>query len=310
MMNFFNGGAHADNALDFQEFILVPHGARSFEQAMEWASEVYLSLRQRFKASSLRVVKNVSLQSFGVGDEGGFSIQTPPGMRPRDTLRFALRMLTEVVEKANHSIGKDGDFAIALDPAASEFFVDGCYVLGRRQKEGKAERLQPEELLEFYEELVDAYPIISIEDGMAENDEDGWRLLTKRLGHKCQLVGDDVFVTNPVLLMDGIRKGIANSVLIKVNQIGTLTEALDVVKIAQKEGYRSIVSHRSGETEDTTISDIAVAVNAGQIKTGCLSRADRVAKYNRLLHISQELGDSACFDGHIANPSRRLRRVA
>jgi len=310
MMNFFNGGAHADNALDFQEFILVPHGAKSFEQAMEWASEVYLSMRRRFKASSLRVVDDVSFKSFGVGDEGGFSIQTPPGMGPRDTLRFALRILTEVVEKANHSIARDGDFGIALDPAASEFFVDGYYVLGKRQKEGNTEYLQPKEMLAFYEELVDTYPIISIEDGMAENDEEGWKLLTERLGRKCQLVGDDVFVTNPDLLKAGISNGIANSILIKVNQIGTLTEALDVVKIAQENEYRAIVSHRSGETEDTTISDIAVAVNAGQIKTGCLSRADRVAKYNRLLRIAQELGPSAYFDGRIATRDTGLRQAA
>jgi len=315
MLNFFNGGAHADNALDFQEFILVPHGASNFEQAMEWASEVYLSLltelRDRVSIQPSSTKKDaLRIESFGVGDEGGFSIQTPPKMRSRDALKFALNILTDVVEKANHSIGSDGDFAIALDPAASEFYIDGYYVLGKRQKAGEPERLRPEEMLAFYEELVQDYPIISIEDGMAENDEYGWKILTERLGNECQLVGDDVFVTNPILFQDGIRKGIANSILVKVNQIGTLTESLDVIRMAKMNGYGTIVSHRSGETEDTTISDIAVAVNAGQIKTGCLSRADRVAKYNRLLYIAHELGDSVRFEGHIASRTIRSRRAA
>ena len=292
LMNFINGGAHADNALDFQEYMLVPHGAQTFPEAMQWASEVYRTFLTELRKNRGRAF---SATSFGVGDEGGFSIRTEVNLPPRDLQRFALDLLTEVVEKAGHSMGREGDFAFAMDPAASEFFIDGEYVLGR--KSGQVENWSSEKMLEFYEGLVNDYPVISIEDGMGENDEKGWKMITERIGTRCQLVGDDYFVTNPALLKEGIKQGIANSILVKVNQIGTLTESLDVVEMAQKAGYTAVISHRSGETEDTTISDIAVATNAGQIKTGCISRGDRVAKYNRLLWIANEVGDQARYDG-------------
>jgi enolase len=299
MLNFINGGAHADNALDFQEFMLVPHGARNFEQAMEWASNVYLCLLREVRARG-----GITFTSYGVGDEGGFSITTPPGLPPRETVRFVLDLLKKFVKKAGYSFGRNGDFAIALDPAASEFYDDGYYVMGQRQNgREKIEHWDSDTLVSFYENLVEEYPIISIEDGIAETDENGWKDITNRLSDRCQLVGDDLFVTNPTIFQKGIDKGIANAILIKVNQIGTLTETLNVIKLAQSQQYHAIISHRSGETEDTTISDIAVAVNAGQIKTGCLSRADRAAKYNRLLQISNELGDSVFFDGRIATRS-------
>lgn len=300
MLNFINGGAHADNTLDFQEFMLVPHGAQNFEQAMEWASTVYLCLLR-----GVRPGGGINFASYGVGDEGGFSITTPPGLPPRETVRFVLDLLKKFVKKAGYSFGRDGDFAIALDPAASEFYQDGHYVMGQHQNgREKIERWDSDTLVGFYEGLVEEYPIISIEDGIAETDESGWKDITNRLSDRCQLVGDDLFVTNPTIFQKGIDKGIANAILIKVNQIGTLTETLNVIELAQSQQYHAIISHRSGETEDTTISDIAVAVNAGQIKTGCLSRADRAAKYNRLLLISNELGDSVFFDGRIATRSR------
>jgi len=300
MLNFINGGAHAHNALDFQEVLLLPRGARTFPEALEWASRVYLSFLSRLRDQHGEPSTNFA--SYGVGDEGGFSIRVPQGMGPNGTVEFILSILTEVVTQAGYSVGRDGSFAIALDAAASEFFDDGSYLLGGRQS-GKPERWSSAKLVAFYEELVDNYEIVSIEDGMAEGDEHGWKILTERLGQRIQLVGDDLFATNPEILREGIRSGIANAVLVKVNQIGTLTEAIDVVQIAQQNEYRAIISHRSGETEDTTISDIAVAVNAGQIKTGCLSRADRVAKYNRLLRISRELGDRATFRGDVMVPA-------
>jgi enolase len=307
MMNFINGGVHANNALDFQEFMLVPHGATSIEEAIKWASEVYLCLLGKFRGKR---VDFSDLNSYGVGDEGGFSIRTVAGKKPKDLLRFALDFLMAVVSEAGHSIGRDGDFAIALDPAASEFFFDGFYILGGKDKGSNPERLAPEEMMQFNKELVRDYPIVSIEDGMAETDELGWEMLTKELGERCQLVGDDLFVTNPKVFERGIAKGLANAVLVKVNQIGTLSEALDVVAMAKEHGYNAIVSHRSGETEDTTISDIAVAVNALQIKTGCLSRGDRVSKYNRLLRISQELRGDAGFWGRVATRRPSLRKIA
>lgn len=301
MLNFINGGAHADNGLDFQEFMLVPHGARSFSEAMEWASKVFLFLLAHVRRQET---------SFGVGDEGGFSIATPPHYSPRDSVLFVLDLLRECVEGSGYTFGLDGHFAVALDPAASEFYGgSGKYLLGR--KTGNEESWDSHELVSFYEHLVDTYPVISIEDGMAEHDISGWQELTKRLKNRCQLVGDDLFVTNPSIFKSLIAKGIADAILVKVNQIGTLTEALDVIRIAKSSGYRAIVSHRSGETEDTTISDIAVATNAGQIKSGCLSRTDRVAKYNRLLRISSELPRGGCFEGGMAlNRSRTRRKTA
>lgn len=308
MLNFINGGAHADNSLDFQEFMLVPVGASSFEEALQWSADVYRTL-----VKSQRVPTSSDLggvRSYGVGDEGGFSIALPPDVAdPRRGVEYVLELLGSFVDGAKRSFGRDGDFALALDPAASEFFTNDRYLLGRRGDK-PAEQLTSQELADFYAQLADTYPIISIEDGMAEDDLDGWRLLTKKLGSRCQLVGDDLFVTNPELVEWGIDTGLANAVLVKANQIGTLTETLRVIRIAQNAGYGAIVSHRSGETEDTTISDLAVATNSGQIKSGCLSRSDRTSKYNRLLEIAAELGPSGRFDGSAWRTAIKFSRAA
>ncbi len=274
LMNIVNGGAHADNALDIQEFMIAPVGAASMAEAVRAGSEVFHAL----KAALAKAGHNTN-----VGDEGGFA----PDLKSADeTLGFILR----AIEKAGYRPGED--ICLALDPAASEFFKDGVY-----DYQGEGIKRSIEDQAEYYAELVSNFPIVSIEDGMAENDFDGWKLLTDRIGGKCQLVGDDVFVTNPAHLAQGIERGIANSILIKLNQIGTLTETLETVGLAHKAGYTAVISHRSGETEDATIADLAVATNCGQIKTGSLSRSDRLAKYNQLLRIEEELGPAAVYAG-------------
>jgi len=275
MMNILNGGAHADNSVDFQEFMAMPVGAPSFSEALRWGVEVFHALKAVLKKRGY---------STAVGDEGGFA----PNCKSNDE---AIEVVLEAITAAGYRPGEQ--VAIALDPAASEFYTDGRYVL---EGEG-GKRLTTEEMVDFYARWVDQYPIVSIEDGMAENDWDGWAALTKRIGGQVQLVGDDIFVTNTKILREGIVKGIANAVLIKVNQIGTLTETLDTILMAHRAGYSAVISHRSGETEDTTIADLAVATNAGQIKTGSASRTDRIAKYNQLLRIEEDLGDSAVFWG-------------
>ncbi len=278
LMNVLNGGKHADNNVDLQEFMIVPHGAPSFREALRWASEVFHTLAGVLKQQGL---------STAVGDEGGFA----PNLRSNED---ALKALVEAIRKAGY---REGDqIALALDPAASEFYKDGAYVLAG---EG-GRRLSSREMVEYYAGLCERYPIVSIEDGLAEDDWDGWSLLTKRLGARIQLVGDDLFVTNVERLARGIRDGVANSILIKVNQIGTLSESLAAIQMAHRAGYTTVISHRSGETEDTTIADLAVATNAGQIKTGSLSRTDRVAKYNQLLRIEEELGPDARYPGRSA----------
>jgi enolase len=275
MMNILNGGAHADNDLDLQEFMIMPVGATSFGEALRMGSEVF---------HRLQTVLHEHGYPTAVGDEGGFA-------PPLQATEEALDLIAESVQSVGYELGKD--IVLALDPAASQFFVDGRYrVRGESQVEKTADGL-----VEFYERLVDRYPIVSIEDGMAENDWDGWVLLTRRLGGRIQLVGDDLFVTNPALIAEGIARRVANSVLIKLNQIGTLTETMNAMATAWRAGYTTVVSHRSGETEDTTIADLAVGTGAGQIKTGSLSRTDRTAKYNRLLRIEDELGPSARFRG-------------
>jgi enolase len=275
MMNILNGGAHADNDLDLQEFMIMPVGATSFGEALRMGVEVF---------HRLQAVLHEHGYHTAVGDEGGFA-------PPLQSTEEALDLIAESIQGVGYEFGKD--IVLALDPAASQFFADGCYrVRGESQVEKTAAGL-----VEFYERLVDRYPIVSIEDGMAENDWDGWILLTKRLGGRVQLVGDDLFVTNPALIAEGIARGVANSVLIKLNQIGTLTETLHAMATAWRAGYTTVVSHRSGETEDTTIADLAVGTVAGQIKTGSLSRTDRTAKYNQLLRIEDELGASARFPG-------------
>lgn len=277
LMNVINGGAHADNDLDFQEFMLVPLGFDRFSEALRAGVEIFHTLKSALKKAG---------HSTNVGDEGGFA----PGLRGA---REALDFLTRAVEEAGYRPGEQ--VAFALDVAASEFFEDGRYVL-----KGEGRTLDAAGMAAYLGELVDAYPIVSIEDGMAEGDLEGWELLTRRLGVRVQLVGDDLFVTNPAILADGIRRHIANAILIKVNQIGTLTETLDAMRLASRHGYASIVSHRSGETEDTTIADLAVATGCGQIKTGSLSRTDRTAKYNQLLRIEEELGPAAVYAGRRA----------
>jgi len=277
-MNILNGGAHADNNVDLQEFMVVPVGAQSFAEALRMGVEVFHALRDVLKKEGLNTA---------VGDEGGFA----PNLRSNDQ---ALEFILRAIEKAKYRPGED--CAIALDAAASEFYKDGAYVLEAEATPKKSSR----ELVGFYQALVQKYPIVSIEDGLAEDDWDGWRQLTEALGGAVQLVGDDVFVTNTARLREGIAKGIANSILIKVNQIGTLTETLDAVAMARDAGYTSVISHRSGETEDSTIADIAVGVNAGQIKTGSGSRSDRMAKYNQLLRIEEELAGRAHYPGRAA----------
>jgi enolase len=274
MMNVINGGAHADNSLDLQEFMLVPLGLPTFRDALRCGSEVFQSLKTLLKKKGLATA---------VGDEGGFAPRLP-------NHEAALKLIIEAIESAGYKPGEE--VALALDCASSEFYADGVYTLAC---EGKS--LKSAELVELLAAWTEKYPIISIEDGMAENDWDGWKLLTQKLGKKVQLVGDDVFVTNTRIIEKGIREGIANSVLIKVNQIGTLTETLAAIEMAKRAGYTAVVSHRSGETEDTTIADIAVATNALQIKAGSLSRSDRLAKYNQLLRIEEDLGDAAAYPG-------------
>ncbi len=275
MMNILNGGKHADNNVDLQEFMIVPLGAPSFREALRMGAEVFHHLKTILKQKGY---------STAVGDEGGFA----PDLRSNEE---ALVVILEAIEKAGYTPGEE--IAIALDPAASEFFHQGRYIL---QAEQIKERTSLE-MVAFYEDLVGKFPIVSLEDGLAEDDWEGWRELTARLGGRVQIVGDDLFVTNIGRLAKGIKEGVANSILIKLNQIGTLTETFSAIEMAQKAGYTTVISHRSGETEDTTIADIAVAVNAGQIKTGSVSRTDRVAKYNQLLRIEEELGDQGIFPG-------------
>ena len=275
LMNVINGGSHADNNVDLQEFMIVPLGAPSFREALRWATEVFHTLAGVLKKRGLAT---------GVGDEGGFAPNLENNEAP-------LKLLVEAIEAAGFKPGEQ--IAIALDPAASEFFKGGAYVL---EGEG-GRRLAPAEMVEYYAGLVDRYPIVSIEDGLAEDDWEGWSLITKRLGQRIQLVGDDLFVTNIERLARGIREGVANSILIKLNQIGTVSETLSAIEMAHRAGYTAVISHRSGETEDVTIADLAVGTNAGQIKTGSLCRTDRVAKYNQLLRIEEELGATAVYPG-------------
>ena len=274
MMNVLNGGAHADNSVDVQEFMLYPLGAPSFSEALRWGAEVFHTL------------KGVLLEkgySTAVGDEGGFA----PNLGSNDE---ALELILQAIDRAGYEAGKE--ISIALDPAASEFYKDGKYVLA---SEGRS--LDSAEMVEFWADWVSRYPIVSIEDGLAEDDWSGWSLLTKKLGNQIQLVGDDLFVTNPKILKRGIEEKSANAILIKVNQIGTLTETLDAIRMADAAGFASVTSHRSGETEDTTIADLAVGASTGQIKTGSLCRTDRICKYNQLLRIESELGDRARYAG-------------
>ncbi len=274
MMNILNGGRHADNNVDLQEFMVMPVGAQSFSEALRMGAEVYHALKKVLAAEGL---------STAVGDEGGFAPDLPDN-------EAAVRTIVRAIEEAGYTPG--ADCAIALDPAASEFHEGGQYHLA-----GEGRRLSAEEMVDYYAALLDRYPIISIEDGLAEDDWEGWALLTRRLGQRAQIVGDDLFVTNTEYLRKGIEVGVANSILIKVNQIGTLTETLETIEMAKRAGYTAVVSHRSGETEDATIADIAVATNAGQIKTGAPARSDRVAKYNQLLRIEEELESLALFGG-------------
>jgi len=272
LMNVINGGAHAANNLDFQEFMLVPHGASSFRESLRMGAEVFHTLKGLLSAQGL---------STAVGDEGGFA----PNLTNNDA---AGDLLIQAIEKAGYSPGKD--ISLALDVASTEFYQDGCYAFG-------GGRYTSTEMVNELEKLVDRYPIISIEDGLAEDDWQGWALLTKKLGKRIQLIGDDIFVTSTKRLQQGIDQNVANSILIKVNQIGSLTETLQAIDLAGRSGYTSVISHRSGETEDTTIADLAVATRAGQIKTGSLSRSERVAKYNQLLRIEDELGSQAVYAG-------------
>jgi len=276
MMNIINGGSHADNSIDFQEFMILPVGATSFHEALRMGAEVFHSLKKVLHAKGFNT---------SVGDEGGFA----PDLSSNEA---GFQAIVEAIQKAGYVPGKD--VAIGMDVAASEFYdaEKKAYVL-----EGENKTMTNKELVDFYAELVDKYPIITIEDGLDQNDWEGWAMLTRKLGKKIQLVGDDVFVTNTAIFARGIEKGIANSILIKVNQIGTLTETFNAIEMAKKAGYTAVVSHRSGETEDTTIADIAVAANIGMIKTGSLSRTDRIAKYNQLLRIEEELGEIAEYHG-------------
>jgi len=274
MMNIINGGSHADNSVDFQEFMIIPVGAPSFAEAVRYGAEVFHALKAVLKGRGMNTA---------VGDEGGFAPDLPSN-------ESAIEVILEAITNAGFEAGKD--IMLGLDTASSEFFHDGKYVL---ESEGRS--LSSEQLVALFESWVNKYPIISIEDGMDENDWNGWKLLTDRIGDRVQLVGDDLFVTNTSILAKGIEKDIANSILIKVNQIGTLTETLAAIDMAKEAGYTAVVSHRSGETEDTTIADLAVATSAGQIKTGSLSRSDRVAKYNQLIRIESELGERATYPG-------------
>ncbi|NLI77218.1 MAG: phosphopyruvate hydratase [Candidatus Riflebacteria bacterium] len=275
MMNILNGGAHADNNVDFQEFMVMPAGAPSFKEALRMGVETFHSLKGVLKAKGLNTA---------VGDEGGFA----PNLKSNEE---AIESILTAIEKAGYKAGKD--IYIALDPAASGFFIDGKYVFKKSDKSKRS----PEEMADYWLDWVSKYPIISLEDGMAEDDWKGWKYLTDKAAGKFQVMGDDLFVTNPERLRKGIEEGICNSILIKLNQIGTLTETLDTIEMAKRHNYTCVVSHRSGETEDTTLADLAVAVNAGQIKTGSASRTDRICKYNRLLRIEEELGEDAQFMG-------------
>jgi enolase len=275
MMNIINGGAHADNPIDIQEFMIMPLGADTFGEAVRMGSEIFHTLKKLLKDAG---------HSTNVGDEGGFA----PNLASAEE---ALSVIMRAIEKAGYKPGED--VSLALDCAATEFFRDGKYIM-----EGEGKTLASEEMAQWLETLVSRFPIVSIEDGMSEDDFVGWAALTKVLGKKCQLVGDDLFVTNPARLQQGIRDGLANSILVKVNQIGTLSETLDAVEIAHRNGYTSVMSHRSGETEDATIADLAVATNCGQIKTGSLARSDRTAKYNQLIRIEEMLEGQAVFAGH------------
>ena len=275
MMNILNGGKHADNNVDLQEFMIVPVNAENFSEGLRMGAEVFHALRGVLQKKGYNTA---------VGDEGGFA----PSLNSNEE---AIEVILEAMQVAKYKAGKD--IYLALDPASSEFFEKGKYVFAKSDKSKKS----PEQMVKFYEKWVKQYPIISIEDGMAENDWDGWKMLTDAVGDKVQLVGDDLFVTNTEILAKGIEKGIANSILIKVNQIGTLTETFDCIEMAKRSGYTTVISNRSGETEDTTIADIAVATNAGQIKTGSASRTDRVAKYNQLLRIEEELDTNAIYPG-------------
>ena len=277
LMNILNGGSHADSDVDIQEFMIAPIGAPTFSEGLRWGVEVYHSLKSVLKEKNL---------STGLGDEGGFAPNLPSN-------RAALELITEAIKRAGYTPGQD--IALALDVASSEFYENGAY-----QFEGKA--LSAKDMSDYYAGLVADFPLVSIEDPLDEDDWDGWRTLTDAIGDKVQLVGDDLFVTNPQRLADGIAKGTANSLLVKVNQIGTLTETIDAVTMAQRAGYTTITSHRSGETEDVTIADICVATNAGQIKTGAPARSERVAKYNQLLRIEEDLGASAVYAGRSAFP--------
>ena len=274
MMNVVNGGVHAKNSIDFQEFMVMPIGASTFSEALQWGTETYHALKNVLGARGL---------STAVGDEGGFA----PDLPDNET---AVKVLVEAIESTGRTAGRD--IAIALDPATSEIYRDGSYHLA-----GEGRVLSSAQMVDYWADLCDRYPIVSIEDGMAEEDWDGWSLMTNRLGARIQLVGDDLFVTNTTLLRKGIDLGVANSMLVKLNQIGTLTETLDAVRLANLHRYSTVISHRSGETEDVTIADLAVATNAGQIKTGAPARSDRVAKYNQLLRLEEQLGDRARFLG-------------
>jgi enolase len=275
MMNILNGGAHADNNVDFQEFMVMPVGAPSFHEALRWGVEVFHTLKGVLKKRGYNTA---------VGDEGGFAPSVKSNVE-------AIEVVLEAISKAGYKPGEE--IAIALDPAASEFFQDGKYVFKKSDKSAKTS----DEMVAFWAKWVKDYPIVSLEDGLAENDWDGWAKLTEELGGKIQLVGDDLFVTNVQFLQEGIDKGVANSILVKVNQIGTVSETLDAIDLARRNGYTSVISHRSGETEDTFIADLAVATGAGQIKTGSASRTDRIAKYNQLLRIEEELAGTSRFLG-------------
>jgi enolase len=285
MMNVLNGGAHADNTVDMQEFMIMPVGAPSFREALRWGTQTYHVLKKVLHDRGL---------STAIGDEGGFA----PNLRSNEE---AVQVLLEAIQKAGFTPGDD--IALAIDAASTEFFRDGAYHL-----DGEGKTLSPAEMADLLASWCDKYPIVSVEDGMAEEDWDGWKLLTERIGDRVQLVGDDLFVTNSERLARGIQSGVANSILVKVNQIGTLTETLEAVELAHRSAYTAVMSHRSGESEDATISDLAVATNCGQIKTGAPARSDRVAKYNQLLRIEEDLDEAAEFRGAAALARGGARR--
>ena len=284
MANILNGGAHSDNKVDFQEFMVMPIGAPSLREGLRWTAEVFHNLKSVLKGKKYNT---------SVGDEGGFA----PDLQSNEE---ALEVIMEAIKKAGYTTGRDGDFMIALDPASSELYDEKTKTYTLKWTTG--EKLTSAQMVDLWEDWANRYPIISIEDGMAEDDWDGWKMLTDRIGDRVQLVGDDLFVTNVERLKMGLEKGVGNSILIKVNQIGTLTETLEAIAMAHTAGYTAVVSHRSGETEDATIADIAVATNCGQIKTGAPARSERVAKYNQLLRIEQELGEAAVYAGRSAFP--------